>query len=268
MHLLLGIFGYLASPLWLCFLITFNWALWFKEQSGLSDITVRAFTPFIKLSGTAHALLIFIICMCALFLPKLLALIDLAFDRERRRAFGGIWRATLSAVMETAFSTLHAPLQMLWHSKFVTTILFGMGVSWGTQKRTADGIAWSQAIRNHWAHTTIGLVWGWIAWRLDHPTFWWFVPVITGMILSVPLSVFSSRSRWGAQARSLGLFLTSEETSPPSELDTLRVRLALLKKTRTAAIPKDRSIADAVLDPYVNAVHVSLLREQRLHPEY
>src|SRR6185503_12831204 len=42
-HLLMGIFGYLAGPLWLLFLLTFNYALWAKEYSGLSDITVRAF---------------------------------------------------------------------------------------------------------------------------------------------------------------------------------------------------------------------------------
>jgi hypothetical protein len=46
---------------------------------------------------------------------------------------------------ETAFSTLHAPLQMLWHSQFVAASLLLFGVHWGPQKRTADGIAWSEA---------------------------------------------------------------------------------------------------------------------------
>ncbi len=269
-HLLLGIFGYLASPLWLIFLLTFNWALWFKEHTGLSDITVTSFNPWlVKLSGTEHALLIFIICMGVLFLPKLLALLDLAFDRERRRAFGGMRRAALGVVAETLFSSLHAPLQMLWHSKFVATILLGMGIHWGPQKRRADGIAWSHAVQQHWLHTLIGLVWGFLVWRIDHPTFWWFVPVTAGMVLSIPLSVWTSRTSWGAGARHQGLFLTPEETSPPSELDTLRVRMALLEKTG-AAVPRapDASIAEAVLDPYINAIHVSLLREKQLNPEY
>jgi membrane glycosyltransferase len=64
------------------------------------------------------------------------------------------------------------------------------------------------------------------------------------------------------------LFLTPEETSPPPELDTLRVRMTLLEKTRAAAPSAGASIAEAVLDPYVNAIHVSLLREKRLNPEY
>lgn len=266
-HFLQGIFGYLASPLWLLFLLTFNWALWTFKRSHLSIITVSAMNPFIKLSGTEHAFLIFMICMCVLFLPKILALIDLAFDRERRRKFGGLQRATVSAVMETVFSSLHAPLQMLWHSKFVATILLGTGTHWNAQKRSADGIAWSEAFRQHWGHTLIGAVWGFAVWKLDHPTFWWFLPVLMGMLLAIPLSVLTSRTSLGSRARAWGWFLTPEETSPPSELDTLRVRMAMVDKSQGPQ-GANASIAEAVLDPYVNAIHVSLLREKQLNPEY
>src|SRR5277367_4772923 len=80
LHLILGICGYLAGPLWLAFLLTFNWIRWFQHFTGLSDIAVHAFTPYLNLSGTAHALLIFTICMIVIMLPKALALIDLAHD--------------------------------------------------------------------------------------------------------------------------------------------------------------------------------------------
>jgi len=50
--------------------------------------------------------------------------------------------------------------------------------------------------------------------------------VFAGMTFSMPFSVFTSRSRLGARTRGMGLFLTPEETSPPPELDTLRVRMA------------------------------------------
>jgi len=269
-HLLMGIFGYLASPLWLLFLVAFNWALWNLKRSELSPIVVRSRLPAAwleKLSGMQHAFLIFVVCMCVLFLPKVLALIDLGFDRERRKQFGGLQRATFSAVLETFFSSLHAPLQMLWHSKFVATILFGIGVHWGPQKRSADGIPWSEAFRQHWGHTLIGILWGTGVWMLDRATFWWFLPVLLGMLLAIPLCVFTSRTSLGSRARSLGLFLTPEETFPPSELDTLRVRMALLEKTGPPP-PANAIIAEAVLDPYVNAIHVSLLREKQMNPEY
>jgi membrane glycosyltransferase len=269
LHLALGILGYLASPLWLFFLLTFNWMLWYESTTGLTRITVRPLTPFLKVNATQHAFLIFAICMAMLFLPKVLALVDLARDAPRRRAFGGIVPATCGAIAETAFSTLHAPLQMLWHSQFVAASLLLFGVHWGPQKRTADGISWPEAIRHHWMHTAIGLMWGTAIWRLDQATFWWFLPVVAGMVLSVPLSVLTSRISLGEKVRRLGLFLTPEETAPPPELAALRARMAALEESgQTAPRPADSGLADAVLDPYVNAIHVSLLREKRQNPDY
>jgi membrane glycosyltransferase len=268
-HLALGILGYLASPFWLLFLLTFNWMLWYEANTGLSRITVRPMTPFLKVNATQHAFLIFAICMVMLFLPKVLALVDLARDAPRRRAFGGIIHATCGAIAETAFSTLHAPLQMLWHSQFVAASLLLFGVQWGPQKRTADGITWPEAFRRHWMHVAIGLIWGTAIWRLDHATFWWFAPVVAGMVLSIPMSVLTSRASIGEKVRHFGLFLTPEETAPPPELADLRARMAALEESgQTAPRPADSGLADAVLDPYVNAIHVSLLREKRQNPAY
>jgi membrane glycosyltransferase len=138
-HLVLGIFGYLSGPLWLAFLLTFSLIRWTDLVSGLTPLSVRGFFPGLNLSATAHAFFIFSVCMSVIMLPKLLAILDVVFDAERRRAFGGILRTVLSVLCEVVFSTLHAPLQMLWHTRFVITILLGMGVGWGTQNRAADG---------------------------------------------------------------------------------------------------------------------------------
>jgi membrane glycosyltransferase len=207
--------------------------------------------------------------MTVVLLPKVLSLADIALDHERRRAFGGLTRTFASTVAETIFSTLHAPLQMLWHSRFVVTILMGRGVHWGSQKRVADGTAWSTGFQRLWVHTAVGLLWGGLVWWLDPGTFWWFVPVFAGMVLAIPLSVLTSRSSIGVRARRMGLFLTPEETSPPPELDTLRARVALQASVAEAAVqPQGAGLAQIVLDPYVNAIHVSLLREKKLNPEY
>ncbi len=223
LHLLQGIFGYLAGPLWFLFLLTFAWMWGFQKFiAGLSNITVHGFTPYLSLTGTEHAFLVFTVCMSVLLLPKVLALADLAFDRERR-----------------------------------------------PQKRSADGTAWSYAFQRHWGHILAGLVWGILIWWLDPTTFWWFVPVFAGMVFSLPFSVLTSRSSLGARTRSLGLFLTPEETSPPVELDTLRVRMASMAGAgETTERPPDYGLAEIVLDPYVNAIHVSLLREKQLNPVY
>jgi membrane glycosyltransferase len=272
LHLALGICGYLAGPLWLAFLLTFNWIYWDQKQTGLTNLPVRAFTPFMEnVSGTAHALLIFVICMVVILLPKLLALLDLAHDRTRRRAFGGLSRATAGVVAETVFSTLHAPLLMLWHTRFVVANFLGISVGWTTQKR-AGSTTWLFALERHWGHVLIGLVWGAVMWRLGPSLFWWFTPLLAGMVLSLPLSVLTSRRDLGARARKIGLFLTPEETSPPPEIVSLRSQMKIYELTALESDAGTRrqhsGLAEAVLDPYVNAIHVSLLREKRLNPTY
>jgi membrane glycosyltransferase len=234
---------------------------------------VQAFNPFLEgLSPTAHAFLIFLICMGVLMLPKILSLIDLARDWPRRKDFGGLLNATGGVLAETLFSTLHAPLLMLWHTRFVITNIAGISVGWATQNRAADGTTWLYAIQRHWGHTLIGVVWGWFTWELEPGLFWWFTPVLAGMVFSIPLSALTSRRTLGNHAKTLGLFLTPEETHPPMELVSLRSRMAIHELTgEEYEIHRNRphaGIARAVLDPYVNAIHVTLLREKQLNPVY
>ncbi len=267
LHLILGICGYLAGPLWLLFLLTFNWIFWSQKSTGLSEIIVQAHV--INLSGTAHALLIFVICMVVIMLPKILALIDLANDWPRRRTFGGLAVAATGVVGETIFSTLHAPLLMLWHTRFVATNFLGISVNWATQRRAADGTTWTFAFQRHWGHTLIGIVWGTFMWQLEPTLFWWFTPVLAGMALSIQLSVLTSRKSLGARARSAGLFLTPEEIKLPEELLSLRSHLKIHELTGDNSPRKlHAGLAEAILDPYVNAIHVSLLREKQLNPVY
>jgi membrane glycosyltransferase len=178
--------------------------------------------------------------------------------------------ATGGVIGETIFSTLHAPLLMLWHTRFVLTNIAGISVGWTTQKRSADGTDWLYAAQRHWGHTLIGLTWGWFTWKLDPGLFWWFTPVLAGMVFSIPLSVLTSRRGLGARAKSAGLFLTPEETKPPMELISLRSRMKIHELTEDNS-PRCRvhaGLAAAVLDPYVNAIHVTLLREKQLNPVY
>jgi membrane glycosyltransferase len=88
----------------------------------------------------------------------------------------------------------------------------------------------------------------------------------------VPLSVLTSRRNLGARAKQLGLFLTPEETKPPMELVSLRSRMAIHEltgeETESHRCRAHGGLAAAVLDPYVNAIHVTLLREKQMNPIY
>jgi membrane glycosyltransferase len=269
-HLLLGILGYVASPLWLAFMLVFAWIKFHKANlTDLSDIPVAPATPLLgDLSMAEHGFLVFGISMSIIFAPKLIALADLALSPTRRAAFGGWWRAAISVFLETVVSALQAPIMMLFHTQFVLTNLLGREVGWSPQNRAADGTSWLDAWKAHWWHTAAGLGFGLFAWIWLRDSFWWFVPVLIGLVLSIPLSVWSSRRSLGALARRLGLFLTPEELAPPAEVARLTELLERPENARELAPEANDRLTRAIVDPYANAIHVSLLREKLLNPVY
>ncbi len=270
-HLTLGILGYLVSPLWLLFLIAGAVVLFTKKNltGGLSILPpTDAFTPFLNITSRQHSFLVFAISMTVLFLPKVFGVLDIVFDSARRARFGGFFRILFSVILETFASALHAPILMLFHSKFVLTILLGQGVNWGSQRRAADGTAWVDAFHAHWGHTLVGLGWGAFAWyELSRDYFYWFLPVLIGMALSIPVSVLFSRRSWGRAARSMGLLMTPEEISPPEEISRLD-ELMEHEAGRPDGLDLGDRLTRAIVDPYTNAIHVTLLREKKLNPVY
>jgi membrane glycosyltransferase len=267
-HLLLGIMAYVASPLWLLFLLISSIDVFRVVLNGGFATLPEAFASVLGyVVEVPEALILFAFTLLLLFLPKALSVIVTLRDRELTKAFGGPARLVASALLETVVSVLAAPIHMLFNSKFVIFTLLGQGVSWITQRRgpAEDDTDWREAILTHAGHTVFGLVWGVSAFILVPSFFWWLSPVLTGLVFSIPLSIFLSKVSFGRAARRLGLFLTPEEAHPVYELRRLRQNLAECYKQLRPIEPlrDDYGLLQAVLDPYVNAVHVSLLRQRR-----
>lgn len=257
-HFALGILAYLASPLWLAFLTVSAVIAWKSE-----GMMVRAsFADYAPWSYPAQAVCLSVFTLVMLFLPKVLSLIDLRRRPEEVVAFGG-WDVLIGGVLlETAIFTLLAPVLMLFHTTFVVLTLARRKISWGTQRRGAAGEAvLAESIRAHWVHTVLGIV-GWIVVNRVTPALaFWMAPIFFGLICSIPLSFFTGSLAVGRALRKRGLFVTPEETAPEPELVELAARLAARRSTPPPADLADNyGLLQAVLDPYVNAVHVSLLR--------
>ena len=271
-HLFTGVMAYLSSPLWLLFLILSTIAA-FNTVTGEPELS----TP--SVGGTSlgyplqipEALTLFIFTMTLLFLPKIVSVLVTTGDRAEAEKFGGRVRLALSAFFEIAISVLLAPINMMFHSKFVLFTLLGQGVSWVTQRRDTDedGVDWREAIITHGGQTGFGIVWGLSALILMPTFFWWLSPVLLGLLVSIPVSIFLSKTSVGVRARELGLFLTPEESQPCYELRRLRQNLAECYRHLQPFEPlrADYGLLQAVLDPYVNAMHVALLRQRRATDE-
>jgi membrane glycosyltransferase len=266
-HLLMGIMGYVGSPLWLLFMLicTLHRFNTVQHAADAADAGPHYTMIFDYAVPMPEALALFILTMVLIFLPKVLSL-GLVLKHGRSGAYGGPFRLIISTVLEVIASALLAPINMMFHAKFVAYILLGQGVSWVTQQRKAsDDPDWREAIITHYGQTLFGLVWGASTYIIAPSFFWWLSPVLLGLVLSAPLSILLSRASLGRRTREIGLFLTPDETEPAKELTLLDRHLAECYKQMQPIreLRRDYGLMQAILDPYVNAVHVSLLRQRR-----
>jgi membrane glycosyltransferase len=268
-HLFMGVMAYLSSPLWLLFLIlgmceAYNEAA-YDRSGGLRPVdTTSLFGYRIEVP---EAITLFLFTLLLLFLPKVVSVAVTLGQEGAAAKFGGRGRLVLSAFLETVSSALLAPVNMMFNSKFVVFTLLGQGVSWAAQQRRAeeDGTDWREAILTHGMQTLVGFVWGVTSFILLPAYFWWLSPVLAGLVLAVPVSIFFSKTSVGRQARDLGIFLTPEELDPPAELKRLQDNLEHCYRHLPPFEPlrADYGLMQAVLDPYINAMHVALLRQRR-----
>jgi membrane glycosyltransferase len=269
-HLLMGVMAYVSSPLWLLFLILSSVEM-VGQVSAASTDSGFAGADTTSLFGYAvalpEALTLFSLTMLLLFLPKFASVVVLLGRGEDVAGFGGRWRLAASAILEALGSMLLAPINMIFNTKFVIFTLLGQGVGWVTQKRAADedGTDWREAIITHGVSTVFGVIWGVSSLILIPAYFAWLSPVLAGLVCSIPLSIFLSKAGFGRRARELGIFLTPEETDPVEELRLLEENLAECYKHLPPFEPlrADYGLMQAVLDPYINAMHVALLRQRR-----
>jgi len=226
-HLAMGVMSYVASPLWLLFLALTAVEAWVQDQSVpvyfFGDTTVPLWpeTYTFELTSVMYATLVM------LFLPKLLALALLLFDGRIRRGHGGLLGATGSVLLEVLFSVLLAPVMMLFQSKFVFATLARRNVGWPAQQRDDHATRLFEAIGAHLGQTLIGVMVGLWAWWQVPDFFWWFTPVLAGLLLAVPFSMLTSRVDLGAWAARRGLFLSPEERDRPACLRYLDAAMAI-----------------------------------------
>ena len=263
LHFLMGVMSYAASPLWLLFLIATGVEAFIQAQQRPVYFFGDNWIPVWPVSFAVEMTTVLLVTLTMLFLPKLLALLLLLKDGRLLRAYGGIIGASLSVALETAFSVLTAPVLMLFQTKFVLAILMRRAVGWPPQQRGDRMTSFHEAVLTHGIQTGIGIVAGLLSYWYVPAFFWWFTPVLLGLALAIPVSMLSSSIALGQQARNLGLFLTPEECDPPDVLryleDGLRENDPVLPALRRA--PVNRFI-QALTDPYVNALHRSLLPER------
>jgi len=194
-----GAMAYLSAPLWLCFM-TLGTVLWLTGSPMVTDWTL--------LPSELMALWAWTLSM--LFLPRILGLAAVVINGQQA-AYGGTASLLRSAGLETLIALLQAPIRMLAHSLFVVVALTGLKLEWKSPPREAAAVPWVFALRQ-------------------------LAPMslIMPLLLSIPMTVVTSRVGLGEFMRAQRYLLIPEETKSPAVLKrawlhaSMRARPALL----------------------------------------
>jgi len=219
-HLITGIVAYVSSPMWLALLLLSSLlsAIEAAKKPEYFWPGFQSLFPHWPEIRSGEISVLFVLTLVVLLLPKILGASLAMRDRVLRREFAGSARLCMSLLVEQLFSMLLAPTMMLFHSTFVAQTLLGRSVSWNAQERTERGVTLREAFRRQKWHLALGVLWGAAMLRLAPQFFWWLTPVLAGLLLGIPLTMWTSRVSAGRLFRRHGLLLTPEETAPPAEL--------------------------------------------------
>lgn len=172
LHLLIGASAYLTSPAWLLLLL----------------VTIAQSASALGLGGGAGLVgaappSVLWLTILLLFGPKLMGLIWMLADKERRISFGGTWTVLRSVAAEVPLAILFAPITMVTQTKALLGLLLGISSTWSTQSRDARRIPVREVIPDLREHIALGLIFAATAF-FDPILAIWLSPLTLGLLLS------------------------------------------------------------------------------------
>lgn len=252
LHLLTGIGSYITAPLWLIMLLagllTALQARFVPPDYFPSEFSLFPNWPA---QDPVRAAWVFAGTMAILLIPKLFAYGLMLFDAKARRGFGGGFLAFAGVITETLISGLAAPVMMVTQSSAVAGILAGRDGGWNPQRRDDGSVAVGQTMRHFAPHTLLGLALGGAALAISWPLFLWMTPVILGLVLAVPLVIWTALPG-GGKAR---LLMTPEQGAPPPVLSRAFELTAQLGGHRDV----EEAVSQLVANPVLLQAHRAMM---------
>ncbi|WP_341870284.1 glucans biosynthesis glucosyltransferase MdoH [Paracoccus shanxieyensis] len=255
-HFIIGIFGFLMSPIWLAMILV-GLALTANVLLSRPDYFPQTYQLFPEwpVFDPVRMLWLFVAAMSFLLVPKFIGILR-AWSRPLARNAGGPVRLLASAFFEILLSALIAPVQMLIQSRQIFDILRGRDSGWEAQVRAGQMPPWRVVLRRHSRHVLLGLGTLIVLGIFSPSQLVWLSPILAGLILSPLTSRWSASPVFGRWARRHGLLVTPEERVPP---EILTAANALSYRIASTTQPRD-GIAAIGSDPAMQARVASLLR--------
>jgi membrane glycosyltransferase len=226
-----GALSYLASPLWLAFVIVSAWHAAHGHATAVGSMVV------------SHPLL-WAMVLAMLFLPRVLGVLHVMAQRQQH-LFGGTAGLWGGAALEALLSALQAPVRMAAHTLFVLVALTGLKLDWKSPSRASAVLRWSEAAAGlRWLMLPLLLAAAVVAASGNSGLAMSLAPMLLPLLLSLPLAVVGSQRVVGRALRRQGLLTIPEEAAPPPvlrhawrQVKTLRVHERQQERARQQHLP-------------------------------
>jgi membrane glycosyltransferase len=252
--------AYLSAPLLVVFIALNAFDFYAKERRAILSDHLAGLTDTWWTS-----LLLLGLTLVLLFASKVFGLLH---TLPRAKKFGGVWAVFVGSVIETVSSVLLAPIMLWYYTKFVVLTWLGIKVTWKTQNRSDSAIPLRQALREYGLLPVLGLALTAATLHWAPVLTLWLSPLLLGWLLAVPFVMLTSSDRLGRWLRRRGLLLIPEEIDEPEILRGLDEPPPALVRPATLKATPHYGLLQALLAPFANAVHISLLRRSRVHAKH
>ncbi len=247
--LVAGIMAYLASPIWLMFLIVSLLDPVLAPEPNY--FPAGSLFPVFPQPETNKALLLLFGIFVLLLLPKTLIALGSAFT-ERRRDFGGTGLVLAGATVELVLTSILAPIMMMFQSKAVYEILVGADAGWPSTDRDDGYMPVADAFRASWWMVLAGTVVLYATYVYAPDLMLWTLPIAVPLVTAPLMISLTGNPAFGDLLKRLGLFVTPFEAHPESVIRASahwRQRLAALaasSRPAPAAVERSETVPDPV----------------------
>jgi len=177
-----GIMAYLASPIWLIFLVTSLASPFFAPRPDYFPEPHFPF-PIFPADETMMAVVLAVFIWCLLILPKFI-IVGRGILTGDNRCFGGTLHALVSTLGEVLFSSLVAPLMLWFQSRAVLQVVLGADGGWSAANRGGGRMSLNDA----WLASRTIVLTGTVAMVFTVTAapdlVWWLLPITIPMVIA------------------------------------------------------------------------------------
>jgi membrane glycosyltransferase len=169
-----GIMAYLASPIWLIFLVTSLASPFFAPHFPF---------PIFPADETMMAVVLAVFIWCLLILPKFIIVARGILTGDNRR-FGGTLHALVSTASEVVFSSLVAPLMLWFQSRAVLQVVLGADGGWSAANRGGGRMSLADAWQASRTIVLTGAAAMVFTVTAAPDLVWWLLPITVPMVIA------------------------------------------------------------------------------------